>query len=179
MESYVNCVAAIVEAATEPMRVVAHSRGGLVLTALAERCPEKISSAVYLAAVLLQNGQTVFEIADRAEGSLILPNMVMAEDKSWDMLREEAFDEALYADCSPEDIALCHALLTREPLAPSLTPTQTTAARFGSVHKVSIELLEDRAVPPRGSVSCMAPCRAMRFVRLSRVTRPTFQKRAS
>ena len=160
MESYVNCVAAIVEAATEPMRVVAHSRGGLVLTALAERCPEKISSAVYLAAVLLQNGQTVFEIADRAEGSLILPNMVMAEDKSWDMLREEAFDEALYADCSPEDIALCHALLTREPLAPSLTPTQTTAARFGSVHKVSIELLEDRAVTPpwqrfmHGAVPC-------------------------
>ena len=28
LESYVNCVAAIVEAATEPMRVVAHSRGG-------------------------------------------------------------------------------------------------------------------------------------------------------
>ena len=166
LASYVDCVAAIVEASTEPMIVVAHSRGGLVLTALAERCPEKISTAVYLAAVLLRNGQTVFDIADRAEGSLILPNMVMAEDKSWDMLREEAFDQALYADCAPEDIALCHALLTREPLAPSLTPTQTTAARFGRVHKVYIELLEDRAVTPpwQRFMHAAVPCDEIRSI---------------
>ena len=149
LQSYLDCVTAIVDAADEPMIVVAHSRGGIVLTALAETRPEKISSAIYLAAVLLRDGQTVFDTVGEAEGSLILPNMFMAEDRSWDMLREEAFDDALYADCSSEDITLCHALLTREPLAPSLTPTRTTQTRFGAVHKVYIELSQDRAVTPR------------------------------
>jgi pimeloyl-ACP methyl ester carboxylesterase len=148
MKSCVDALLPILEASSERMTVVAHSRGGIVLTALAERMPEKISSAVYLAAVLLENGQTVFDIASHAGGSLILPNMYAAEDMSWDMLREDAFDEALYADCSVEDRALCHALLTPEPLGPSLTPTSTSADRFGSVRKVYIELTEDRAVPP-------------------------------
>jgi pimeloyl-ACP methyl ester carboxylesterase len=169
LQHYLDCVTAIVDGASEPMTVVAHSRGGIVLTALAELRPAKISSAVYLAAVLLRDGQTVFDIAAEAEGSLIFPNMVMAEDRSWDMLREEAFDEALYADCSPEDIALCHALLTREPLAPSFEPTRTTIERFGSVHKVYIELSEDRAVTPQWQryMYHAVPCHEVRTIAAS------------
>ncbi len=169
LQSYVDCVTAIVDAASEPLIVVAHSRGGIVLTALAELRPEKISCAVYLAAALLRDGQTVFDIAAEAEDSLIFPNLYTAEDRSWDMLRDEAFDEALYADCAPDDIALCHALLTREPLAPSLVPTRTTVERFGSVHKVYIELSEDRAVTPRWQryMHQAVPCNEVRTIAAS------------
>lgn len=169
LQTYVDCVSAIVDAAIEPMTVVAHSRSGLVLTALAELRPEKIASAVYLAAVLLRDGQRVFDLPVEAQDSLILPSMYSAEDQSWDMLREEAFDEALYADCSPDDIALCHALLTREPLAPSLEPTRTTAERFGSVPKVYIELSEDRAVTPawQRQMYKAVPCDEVRSIAAS------------
>lgn len=146
LESYIDCVSRILESLSEPAIVVAHSRSGIVLSTLAERYPVKISAAVYLAAVLLADGQNVFDVVAHGEGSLIFPSMYQAEDGSWDMLREDAFDAALYADCSAEDIALCHMLLTPEPLAPSLTPIRTTPARFGKVRKVYIELLEDRAV---------------------------------
>lgn len=169
LQSYVDCVTAIVDAAAEPIVAVAHSRGGIVLTALAELRPEKISSAVYVAAVLLRDGQTVFDIVSEAGDSLILPNMFMADDKSWDMLREEAFDEALYADCTADDAALCHALLTPEPLAPSLTPTRTTDANFGSVYKVYIELTEDRAVTPQWQryMHQQVPCAEVRAIAAS------------
>ena len=77
------------------MVVVAHSRSGIALTVLAETCPERITHAVYLAEVLLRNGQTVFDIVGEATDSLILPPMYTADDHSWDMLRKEAFDPAL------------------------------------------------------------------------------------
>jgi pimeloyl-ACP methyl ester carboxylesterase len=149
LQSYIDALAPILGAAREPLTVVAHSRGGLVLSALAELMPEKIASAIYLAAVLLRDGETVFDIAHHADDSLLLPNMFAAEDRSWDMLREDAFDEVLYADCSAEDRALCHLLLTPEPLAPSLSPLSLSAARFGATYKVYIELTEDRAVTPK------------------------------
>jgi pimeloyl-ACP methyl ester carboxylesterase len=146
LQSYIDALAPILAAAREPMTVAAHSRGGIVLSALAELMPEKISSAIYLAAVLLRDGETVFDIAHHADDSLLLPNMIAAEDHSWDMLREEAFDEVLYADCSADDRALCRLLLTPEPLAPSLMPMSVSPARFGATYKVYVELTEDRAV---------------------------------
>lgn len=148
LQSYVDCVTRLVDASPEPLTVVAHSRGGLVLGALCEARPGKVTRAVYLAAVLLKDGQKVFDLLPAAEGSRILPAMFMAEDQSWDMLREEAFDDALYADCSEDDRALCHQLLTPEPLAPSLTPVVLTEERYGRVPRAYIELTQDRAVTP-------------------------------
>lgn len=130
-----------------PATVVAHSRGGIVLSTLAERCPARISNAVYLAAVMPANGQTVFDLLPDAGDSLLLPHLYQADDGSWDMLREVAWDAALYADCSADDIELCHRLLTPEPLAPSLTPLVLSAGGYGGVRKVYIELTADRAVP--------------------------------
>ncbi|MGE0484447.1 MAG: alpha/beta fold hydrolase [Gammaproteobacteria bacterium] len=148
LDDYVACAAQALGDDPEPATVVAHSRGGLVLSALAEAMPERVANAVYLAAVLLQDGETVFDIAAHAADSLIFPAMFRADDGSWDMLREDAYDAALYADCSAEDRALAHLLLTPEPLAPSCVPTRTTAERFGRVRRVYVELTEDRAVPP-------------------------------
>ncbi len=169
LETYLDCVTRIVDASDEPWVVLAHSRGGLVLTALAEARPRKIHSAVYLAAVLLKDGQTVFDIVEHTTGSLIFPAMFMAEDNSWDMLREEAFDAALYADCSADDRELCHLLLTPEPLAPSFAPTRTTAEAFGSVYKAYIELTEDRAVTPgwQRYMQTLVPCNEVRQIAAS------------
>ncbi len=147
LERQVDCVAALLDAALAPAVVVAHSRGGLVLSALSEAHPERVATAVYLAAVLLRDGQTVFDTAAHGADSLILPALYRAPDDSWDMLREEAFDSALYHDCPDDDRMLARLLLAPEPLAPSLVPTRTTAARFGRVPRAYIELTDDRAVP--------------------------------
>lgn len=138
----------IISDGSEPWLVVAHSRGGMVLSALSEAQPTRITRAVYLAAVLLQHGQTVFDLMGDAGDSLILPAMFSDDAATWDMLREQAFDEALYADCSPEDRTLGHLLLTPEPLAPSLTAAHLTPEGYGCVPRTYIELTEDRAVTP-------------------------------
>ena len=78
--------------------------------------------------------------------SLIMPNLTVNREQAWDMLHEDAFKEALYADCSEDDISLAKLLLTPEPLAQFATPIHTTRENFGRIPRIYIELLDDRAV---------------------------------
>lgn len=164
-------VARVLEAlpADEASIVVAHSRGGLVLSTLAERCPERIARAVYLAAVLPAPGQCVFDLLPDAGDSLLPGAMYGDEARTWDMLREDAFVPALYADCSADDIELCRQLLTPEPLAPSLTPLTLTPTGYGRVRKVYVELTEDRAVPLawQRKMQANGPCTEVRSIAAS------------
>ena len=147
LEDYAKCVLEILDASVEPSVVVAHSRGGIVLSTVAEQRPEKIQCGIYLAAVLALNGETVFDVLAHAGDSRLLPYFYQAEDGSWDMLRAEGYREALYHDCSDDDIELSRLLLTPEPLKPSLTPLKLSTERYGQVRKAYIELSADRAVP--------------------------------
>lgn len=148
LEDYVErIVAAMEEAAAEPVTLVAHSRGGIPVTAAAEARPDLISGLVYLAAFLPRSGETVLDLFPNDKDSLLPPSLDADFEAGWDMLREEAFEPALYADCPAQDIALATALLTPEPLAPSLAPIHTSE-RFASLPRAYIELTEDRAVTP-------------------------------
>ncbi len=169
VEHYLACVERELDAAAAPAIVVAHSRGGLVLSALAERHPSRIARAIYLAAVMPADGQCVFDLLPDAGDSLLLPSLFQADDGSWDMLREDAYDAALYADCDADDVELCHRLLTPEPLAPSLTPLKLTPARYGRVPKAYLELTEDRAVPLawQRRMQANGPCAEVRAIAAS------------
>ena len=103
---------------------------------------------VYLAAYLVPNGETIIPLALSDSDSLVMPSLDISATEGSDMLREEAFRPALYADCSDEDVALARLLLTPEPSAPTNTPIVTSDERFGSIARVYIELLQDRAVSP-------------------------------
>jgi pimeloyl-ACP methyl ester carboxylesterase len=146
MQDYVDTITRILDAQDEPVVLVAHSRGGIAITQAAEARPAKIRTLVYLAAYLPPSGDTILPLALSDRDSLVLPNLEINPEGGWDMLRPEAFRSALYADCSADDIALAHALLTPEPSAPTNTPIRTTAERFGSVPRVYIELTQDMAV---------------------------------
>ena len=146
MQRYVDAICAVLDTQQEPVILVGHSRGGLAITQAAEARPDKIKSLVYLAAFLIPDGETIFPLVTTDGDSLILPNLDINRDEGWDMLRRSAFKEALYADCSEEDLALAMALLTPEPMMPSATPIKVTEERFGSIPRTYIALLQDRAV---------------------------------
>jgi pimeloyl-ACP methyl ester carboxylesterase len=100
--------------------LVVHSRNGIVASTLAEREPDRIERTVYIASMML------FALSD------------------W--LDPEVYREALYADCSDDDVALCRGLLVREPVRPALTRLKLSAERYGRVSRAYIRLTQDRAV---------------------------------
>ena len=103
---------------------------------------------IYLAAFLLRNGESLLQVAQEDGMSLVLPNLVMAEDQSSATVQEAALKEVFYGGCSEEDIALARLLLMPEALAPLATPIRITEGNFGRVPRVYIECLRDNALPP-------------------------------
>jgi pimeloyl-ACP methyl ester carboxylesterase len=135
----------LLEAEVQPV-LVGHSRGGLVISRVAELAPASISRLVYVAAYLLPAGGTIAEAA-RADGaSLIAPNMIPVVPGVTCGLREQILPEAFYGDCDEQTVAESCARLTPEPLRPLVTPLRITAERFGRVPRAYVECTRDRAV---------------------------------
>jgi hypothetical protein len=102
---------------------------------------------VYLTAFLLRDGETLLEVAQTADSSLVVPNIVVADDHASMTVPGDAAQEAFYGECSPEDVVLASMLLAPEAIAPNSTPLRVTDSRFGSVPRVYIECLRDKAIP--------------------------------
>lgn len=76
LAAYVDCVGEILAAQTEPVILVGHSLGGAVITQVAEQYPDRIHTLVYLAGYLLRSGETMLEITQADDESLLLANAV-------------------------------------------------------------------------------------------------------
>lgn len=132
-------------AAHEKTTVVVHSRYGIVASSLAERVPDRIARTIYLASFMLPDGRRVLDyVPDRS--SRLAGRVEINRLALWDWLQPQAWREALYADCSEDDIALASALLVREPVRPALTRLRLTEARYGRVPRAYIRLTQDYAV---------------------------------
>jgi pimeloyl-ACP methyl ester carboxylesterase len=146
LQSYVDRVsAAIVD---QPGRVilVGHSRGGIVISQTAEQRPARIQKLVFLAGFLLSNGQAMFPAVMSDSLSDIVPNLIIDDERGCVAVKEEACREAMYQDCSDEDVALAASLLMPEPIVPLTTPLDLSERNFGRVPRVYIETLSDNAI---------------------------------
>jgi pimeloyl-ACP methyl ester carboxylesterase len=154
-------IARIVDAQPEPVILVGHSRGGIVISEVGEHRPDKIRTLVYLTAFLPREGESLFDLAAQAIGSEVPPNMVMSADSSTSTLRDEVIRSAFYAECSDEDVALARSLLQPEPTLPLGTAVRITEQNYGRVPRVYIKCSRDRAItPPLQEQMCKAlPCR--------------------
>jgi pimeloyl-ACP methyl ester carboxylesterase len=132
----------------EPAVVVAHSRGGIVASRVAELRSRKVAKLVYLASFMLRDGERVADYFFRDKGSLLHGNVAIDRLRASDMVDRGVCAEALYADCSPEDQALALSLLTPEPSLPALTRVRLSEDNYGTVERHYIELTQDRAVTP-------------------------------
>ncbi len=164
LAAYTNRVCETLDAQAEPVILVGHSLGGIVITQAAEERPEKIQRLVYLTALLPQNGETARQLALTASDSLLLPHVLVNQEQGYQTFKEGApLKHIFYGDCSQEDVARAISLLVPQPLAPGGTPVSITAERFGRVSRVYIECLLDRAIPPASQkrMYTATPCQSI------------------
>jgi len=161
LQAYVERVCKVLDAQSEPVVLVGHSMGGIVISQAAEYRPERIKTLIYLTAFLLQNGEFLLQIAQGDTEGLVLPNLIMAEDQSHATVKEEALKEAFYGDCSDEDVARAKSLLVPQAAAPFATPISITEKNFGRIPRIYIECLRDKAISPsiQKKMYTALPCR--------------------
>jgi pimeloyl-ACP methyl ester carboxylesterase len=149
LTAYTKRVCETLDAQAEPVILVGHSMGGIVITQVAEERPEKIQTLVYLTAFLPQNGESLLQIARTNSDSLLTPNLVVNEEQGYLTFKEGAsLKEIFYGDCSDEDVARAKSLLVLQAIAPMATPVRISAEQFGRVPRVYIECLRDRTITP-------------------------------
>ena len=138
-------IAAVVGAQPEPVVLVGHSRGGVIISEAAERVPDKIASLVYLAAFLLPDGATLGGASGRGR-SEEAPRILIKGEDGTTTVEPSAVASNFYNTTSPEWVARAQSLLTPEPMASFATPLKLTDDRFGRVPRAYVEALQDRAV---------------------------------
>jgi pimeloyl-ACP methyl ester carboxylesterase len=148
LDSYVDEVVAALDASRTPVTLVGHSLGGLVISQTAERAPEKISSLVYLCAMLLKDGQSTIDAAATDADSQLMGNIALNEEGTASFVDPTAVRELFYADCPVEASEHAARLLVPEPIGPASTPLHITEERWGTVARSYILCAQDRAISP-------------------------------
>ena len=118
-----DVVGVIDDADLSDIVLVGHSYGGVVISGVADRVPEKVASLVYLDAFVPENGQSLF--------SVLLPDrrLVTVPGEDWLV---EPIPSAGFGLKRPEVIALWEGKSGPHPLATLTQPVQLTGA-IGSV----------------------------------------------
>ncbi|HBY94165.1 MAG TPA: hypothetical protein DEP84_09420 [Chloroflexi bacterium] len=161
LQRFVDRVGQVLDAQSEPVILVGHSMGGVVITQTAEYRPDKIKTLVYLCAFLPRNGESLLQLAQQDTETLILPNLIINEAQGYHSVKEEAIREVFYHDCRDEDVARAKSLLVpEEALAPVATPVQTSEDNYGRIPRVYIECLRDQTIGPslQKQMNTATPC---------------------
>jgi len=159
LAQWVDAVAADVAAATSPVILVGHSRGGLVISEVAERLGSKIARLVYLTAFLLPAGVSLTEsVMSRGEGTG--PVLVIDEATGTCTGQPDNQREVFYHLCSAADAAAAVDRLCPEPLEPLVRGLRVTDAGFGAVPRAYIEAAHDRAIvlEHQRAMQALLPC---------------------
>lgn len=153
-------VANILRVEADPVVLVGHSRAGLVISEVAERVPEKVGVLIYLCAFLLQDGQTLQQIAEQADNAAVFARATVVHDDGTASIDKGAVRRLFYNE-TPETLAqLASQRLVPEPLSSFVTPIHVTEPRFGSVHRAYIECVRDGAIPigTQRAMQAALPC---------------------
>lgn len=146
LRAYGRAVADAVEAAGEHVILVGHSMGGMAITQAAEYAPVHIGALVYVCAFLPGPGDSLMTLADNDPEAQVLPNLQVDERAGLCEVAPEARVTCFYEECDPAEAAAASARLVPESLAAFSTPAAITEARAGSVRRIYVECVRDRAI---------------------------------
>jgi pimeloyl-ACP methyl ester carboxylesterase len=163
--AWARAVADVVAVSPEPVILVGHSRGGVVISQAAELAAEHIRLNVYLTAILMRNGESALASAGMVPSDTLRDrNYELTEDGlAFKVLPDLAFS---YGQSPPELVerALLH--MTPEPQFALLTPLSLTPERYGTVRRAYVECLGDETVPPtlQRAMQAREPCEIVRTI---------------
>lgn len=145
---WAESVGRLAQSAAEPVVLVGHSRGGIVVSQTAELAPDAIRTSVYLAAALVPNGLRMADVFATAptDPAVAAGVRLRADGLSTD-LDPDLLLSHFYNTTPPELVARARARLTPEPVFSDAAVMQLSPERFGRVRRAYVECLQDRCVP--------------------------------
>jgi pimeloyl-ACP methyl ester carboxylesterase len=147
LTTYVAHIEEVVRKIPGSIVLVGHSMGGVVVTQVAENIPEKIDHLIYVTAFVPQQGGSLMDdIKETAIPTISLQVRADEENKTLSLSPSRRIREYLYEKCTEDDAAYALSRLQKQPLIPFVDTVSISQERFGSVPKLYIECLQDKAI---------------------------------
>jgi len=148
LESWARFVAEAAEALPAPVILCGHSRGGIVVSQAAELAPERFTALVYIAAMLVPDGASLYDMRDSQPRDAAFEAGLEPVASGLAVAVAPEVATAYFCDrCSPADQAMVAARLLPEPVRPLGTPLRLSEARSGQVPRHYIACRHDRTIP--------------------------------
>lgn len=160
-----DCVKKVVEVANqqaEPVILVGHSSAGVIISQAAEVLgTKKVTKLVYLDAFLPKNGESVMMIAEKNNPvppkDRPKPFFDVSEDHKTATINFEVATDALYHDCSQEDINFAKANLCAQSVAVLATPVKVSEEIYEKIPKIYILCTKAKDLD-KSKVATNMPC---------------------
>jgi pimeloyl-ACP methyl ester carboxylesterase len=146
-DAYVSAILAALERLEEAPVLLGHSLAGMMISAVAERAPEKLKRLVYLAAHLPRDGDSMLSLEERNPQPCVTRHLRLVRNGAAVTVAPDKVRELFYADCADADAAEAVARHRPEPTAPLRSALRLTEERFGRVPRVYVTTEHDRAIP--------------------------------
>jgi pimeloyl-ACP methyl ester carboxylesterase len=145
LDLWTTAICNLIEAQPVPVVLVGHSRGGIVVSAVAERIPQRIACLVYLAAFLPPDGKSLNDLVGPPTPQSVDAFVFAGDGVSASIAPGKA--PALFYNTTSDPVGQeASRRLTAEPLVGLTTPVHTSPERFGTVRRAYIECLKDNAI---------------------------------
>lgn len=149
MASYVEAIADLIRQLDHEVVLVAHSMAGAITSQVAELIPEKIERLVYVAAFLLNDGDTVLNAMQSDSEGEMLPAILFSNDQSYASVPEEALRRVGFHDAEETVIQRVLPLMAEQQATePFMAQVVVSEEKFGSVPKTYIRTAIDKVTTP-------------------------------
>jgi pimeloyl-ACP methyl ester carboxylesterase len=146
VDVYANTVIAAINGIKGKVILVGHSMGGVVVSSVAEKIPERIQKLIYIGAFVPSNGQSLLDLASQDKQSHLGPNLIPSKDQlTLDVVHDSIV--SIFCQDAPKNVQ--QLVLYRYRAEPAIAFTNKvtlTAANFGKVDKYYIHTLMDHAI---------------------------------
>jgi len=147
LKDYEDKVTSAIDSIEGKVILVGHGTLAPVVSMAAEARPNKVEKLIYIAGVLVTNGQTLEQALEpNHDISIAALNSTVNPEKGTLTLNVDALAKAVYNMSPKADIEMAKKLYCPEPLFPLLTPITLTDANYGKIPRYYIKTLHDNAV---------------------------------
>ena len=148
LDVYRDKVTEAIATVNEKVILVGHSMGGMVITAVAEKIPSKISQLVYIGAFLPASGQALADLAPTDLDSKLGASLIPSSDQLTLDVNADSLNWLFINDGTPAVKQQVIDNYRAEPAIPFSNKVTLTDVAFGSVKKVYIKTLQDIVISP-------------------------------
>ena len=150
MQSYENTIVEAIEKLNGKVVLVGHSLAGAIISQVAELIPGKIDRLVYVAAMLLKDGDSALGVMQNDPGGELLPNAIFSEDGTYATITEETVRTILLNDVKDADYLdkIVPKFLFKQATEPFMAIANLSEEKFGSVDKYYIKASIDKVISP-------------------------------